>query len=140
MSTDINSIKRKLLIKYPTFGSIIANLKLQANKKIGTAGTDGKVLLYNPEFLEKLPEKEQVFILAHEICHVAFEHIMRSEGKDKRMWNIATDAVINALLNQDGLPIVEGGIDIPEAVNYDAEDMYNKLLEEEKNKQGQQKN
>ena len=137
MSTDIDSIKRKLLIKYPTFGSVIANIEFQASKDIETAGTDGKVLLYNPKFLGGLSEKQQIFIFAHEICHVAFEHIFRSEGKDKRLWNIATDSVINALLKQDGLPIVEGGVDIPEAINYDAEEMYKKLLEEKK-KQEQQ--
>ena len=137
MSTDIDSIKRKLLIKYPTFGSVIANLEFKASKDIATAGTNGKVLLYNPEFIDSLSEKQQIFIFAHEVCHVAFEHIFRSEGKDKRLWNIATDSVINALLKQDGLPIVEGGVDIPEAINYDAEEMYNKLLEEKK-KQEQQ--
>ena len=138
MSTDIESIKRKLLIKYPTFGSVIANLEFQVSHDIATAGTDGKVLLYNPKFLGGLSEKQQTFIFAHEVCHVAFEHIFRSEGKDKRLWNIATDSVINALLKQDGLPMVEGGVDIPDAINYDAEEMYNKLLEEEKKKQEQQ--
>ena len=138
MSTDIDSIKRKLLIKYPTFGSVIANLEFQKSIDIATAGTDGKVLLYNPKFLGDLSEKQQIFIFAHEVCHVAFEHIFRSEGKDKRLWNIATDSVINALLIQDGLPMVEGGVNIPEAINYDAEEMYNKLLEEEKKKQEQQ--
>ena len=138
MSTDIDSIKRKLLIKYPTFGSVIANLEFQKSIDIATAGTDGKVLLYNPKFLGDLSEKQQIFIFAHEVCHVAFEHIFRSEGKDKRLWNIATDSVINALLIQDGLPMVEGGVNIPVAINYDAEEMYNKLLEEEKKKQEQQ--
>ncbi|MBR3249353.1 MAG: hypothetical protein IKF83_01475 [Clostridia bacterium] len=138
MSTDIDSIKRKLLIKYPTFGSVIANLEFKASKDIATAGTNGKVLLYNPKFIDSLSEKQQIFIFTHEVCHVAFEHIFRSEGKDKRLWNIATDSVINALLKQDGLPMVEGGVDIPEAINYDAEEMYNKLLEEEKKKQEQQ--
>lgn len=138
MSANIDSIKRKLLIKYPTFGSVIANLEFQASKDIATAETDGKVLLYNPKFLNGLYEKQQIFLFAHAICHVAFEHIFRSEGKDKRLWNIATDSVINALLKQDGLPMIEGGVDIPEAINYDAEEMYNKLLEEQKKNQEQQ--
>ena len=138
MSANIDSIKRKLLIKYPTFGSVIANLEFQTSKDIATAGTDGKILLYNPKFLNGLSEKQQIFLFAHEICHVAFEHIFRSEGKDKRLWNIATDSVINALLKQDGLPMIEGGVDIPEAINYDAEEMYNKLLEEQKKNQEQQ--
>ena len=138
MSVDIDAIKRKLLIKYPTFGSVIANLEFQASKDIATAGTDGKVLLYNPKFVSGLSDKERTFLFAHEVCHVAFEHIFRSEGKDKQLWNIATDSVINALLKQDGLPMIDGGVDIPEAVNYDAEEMYNKLLEEKKKQQEQQ--
>ncbi len=151
MSTNIDSIKRKLLVKYPTFGSVIANLEFQASKDVERAGTDGKVILYNPKILGDLSEKQQIFIFAHEVCHVAFEHIFRSEGKDKRLWNIATDAVINALLQDDGLEMptttieingelktVKDGIDIPEAINYDAEEMYNKFLEEVKKKQEQQ--
>ena len=51
MSANIDSIKRKLLIKYPTFGSIIANLEFQEEESVGTAATDGKVILYNPKFL-----------------------------------------------------------------------------------------
>lgn len=138
MSIDIDRIKRKLLIKYPTFGSVIANLEFQESIDIATSETDGKVLLYNPKFLGDLSEKQQIFIFAHEVCHVAFEHIFRSEGKDKRLWKTTTDSVINALLKQDGLPMVEGVVNIPEAINYDADEMYNKLLEKEKNKQEQQ--
>lgn len=138
MSGDIDSVKRKLLIKYPSFGSIIANLEFQESKKVASAGTDGKVVLYNPEFVNGLTDKEMIFLFIHEICHVAFEHISRSEGKDKRIWNIATDSVINALLKRDGLQMIDGAVDIPEAVNYDAEEMYNKLLKEQQNSQDNQ--
>ena len=138
MSVDIDSVKRKLLIKYPSFGSIIANLEFQESKEVASAGTDGKVVLYNPEFVNGLTDKEMIFLFIHEICHVAFEHISRSEGKDKRLWNIATDSVINALLKCDGLQMIDCAVDIPEAVNYDAEEMYNKLLKEQQNSQDNQ--
>lgn len=107
MNADIDSIKRKLLIKYPSFGSTIANMEFQEDKTIGTAATDGKVVYYDPKFLEGLSDKQKVFLFAHEICHVKFDHIFRSEGKDKKLWNIATDAVINALLKQDKLEMIE---------------------------------
>ena len=132
---NIESIKRKLLVKYPFFGSVVANSNFIAEPAVGTAGTDGKTIYYNPNFIESITDEEQTFIFAHEICHIAFDHIFRSEGKDKDLWNIATDSVVNAFLKQDGLPIVEGGIDIPEAINYDAEEMYKKLLEEKKQQQ-----
>lgn len=54
MSFDIESIKRKMLVKYPFFGSVVANVDYRANTNIPTVGTDGKVVYYNPEFLEKL--------------------------------------------------------------------------------------
>ena len=137
MSFDIESIKRKMLVKYPFFGSVVANVDYRANKNVPTAGTDGKVIHYNLEFLEKLSVEEQTFIFAHEVCHIAFNHILRSEDKDSYIWNIATDAVINAFLKRDGLKMVEGGVDMADAINYDAEQLYEKLLKE---KQQQQQN
>ena len=129
---NVESIKRRLLVKYPFFGSVVANSNFIAEPAVGTAGTDGKNIYYNPNFIESITDDQQTFIFAHEICHIAFEHIFRSEGKDKYLWNIATDSVVNAFLKQDGLPIVEGVVDIPEAINYDAEEMYKKLLEKKK--------
>lgn len=133
---DIDSIKRKLLIKYPIFGTTIVNLKMQPTDDIPTAATDGKSIFYNPTFIDSLAKNQQIFIFAHEICHVAFNHIYRREGKDAMLWNIATDSVINALLKHDGLPIIEGGVDIPEAINYDAEEMY-ELLKQDSNLRNQ---
>lgn len=137
MNFNIEKIKRKMLVKYPFFGSVVANVNYSSNKNLATAATDGEVIYYNPEFLEKLSIEEQTFIFAHEVCHIAFNHILRSEGKDPRVWNIATDAVINAFLKKDGLKMVEGGVDIADAINYDAEQLYEKLLKE---KQQQQQN
>ena len=104
---NVESIKRRLLVKYPFFGSVVANSNFIAEPAVGTAGTDGQTIYYNPNFIESITDEEQTFIFAHEICHIAFDHIFRSEGKDKDLWNIATDSVVNAFLKQDGLPIVD---------------------------------
>ena len=132
---NIESIKRKLLVKYPFFGSVVANSNFIAEPAVGTAGTDGKNIYYNPNFAESITEEQKIFLFAHEICHIAFDHISRSKNKDEVIWNTATDAVINAFLSHDGLPLIEGAVDIPEAINYDAEEMYKKLLEEKKQQQ-----
>ena len=132
MSYDIESLKRKLLIKYPFFGSVLANVYYKEDDHIDTACTDGKAIYYNSEFLNTLSVNGQLFVLAHEVCHVAFNHILRSEGKNPRLWNIATDGVINQLLQNDGLNIIENAINIPEALHLDAEELYEKLLKEQK--------
>lgn len=134
---NIESIIRRLLVKYPFFGSIIANTNFIADESKKAASTDGKNVYYNPNFIALLTQGQQICIFAHEICHIAFDHINRSKSKDDDVWNKATDAVINAFLKQDGLPLVKGMIDIKEAIYYDSEEMYNKLLNEKRQKQQQ---
>ena len=128
MGFDIGSLKRKVLAEYPFFGSLTAGLEYEETEEVRSTAGDGKTLYYNPEYMTGLTEEEQVFALAHEICHVAFDHIYRSEGKDAEVWKAATDAVINQLLKRDGLEIIDGGIDYPEAIYYDAEEYYEILM------------
>ena len=129
MKSDIEVLKRKMLVKYPFFGSVVTNVDYKESKDIIAAATDGKIIYYNPNFLNELNISEQIFIFAHEVCHIAFNHILRRENKDNDLWNIATDAVINQFLKRDGLTMVQGGVDIKEAINYDVETLYEKLLQ-----------
>ena len=140
MNYDIKSIKNKMLVKYPFFGSVIANVKYEEDKSLGTAGTNGQIIYYNPDYLNSLSKEEQTFVFAHEVCHIAFNHILRSEGKDINLWNIATDGVTNQFLKRDGLKMPEGGVDIADALNYDAEQLYEKLLQEKQQNQENQQN
>ena len=140
MNYDIKSIKNKMLVKYPFFGSVIANVKYEEDKSLGTAGTNGQIIYYNPDYLNSLSKEEQTFVFAHEVCHIAFSHILRSEGKDINLWNIATDGVTNQFLKRDGLKMPEGGVDIADALNYDAEQLYEKLLQEKQQNQENQQN
>ena len=139
MKYDIELLKRKMLVKYPFFGSVVAGVEYIEDNEIPTAETDGEKIYYNPNFLNNLSKEEQTFVFAHEVCHIAFNHILRSEGKDEDIWNIATDAVINQFLKKDGLPLAKGGVDIEEAINYNAEDLY-KLLLKKQNKNEQSNN
>ena len=137
MKYDIAALKRKMLVKYPFFGSVVASVGYKENKDIQTTGTDGETIYYNPEYLEGLSVEEQTFIFAHEVCHIAFNHILRSEGKNLELWNIATDGVINQFLKRDGLKMAPGVVDMAEAINYDAEQLYEKLLQKKQQRQQQ---
>ena len=132
MNFDINFIKTKVLIKYPYFGMITMNVNYEMvdNPLIPTACTDGKTIYFNPNFMNKLTVDEQIFVVAHEICHIAFNHIERAEDKNPDIWNYATDAVINAFLKKDGLPIPLGMIDEKDGLLYAAEELYERLLKD----------
>lgn len=134
----LESVKNGVLRKFPLLGATISNLTFEPSKDIQTAGTDGKRVVYSPKFIESLTYDERVCLISHEIMHNAFDHIMRSKGKDPELWNQATDAVINQMLKVAKLPLPQGGIDIPEAEGKSAEEMYEILQEKKKQQQRQQ--
>ncbi len=130
MIYDITALKRKVIALYPFFGSIAADVEYQETEDIKSIKSDGRNIFYNPKYMSCLSAADQIFVLAHELCHIAFEHTARGKGKDPMIWETATDAVINQMLKRDGLDIIAGGIDYPEAIDYDAEQYYEILLKE----------
>ena len=120
----MEKLRKQLLVRYPFFGSITAGARFIENEDIRSSATDGRDIFYNPGYLASLPDEGKLFVLAHEVCHIAFDHVFRSAGKDPDLWDIATDAVVNAYLESDGLPLAEGAVDMPEALDYDAESFY----------------
>ena len=130
MNTNLKSVIRKILVKFPSFGHTLANIQIKENELIQTACTNGQALYYNPNFIDSLSESQKVFLLSHEICHVELEHMERGKDKNPRLWNIATDAVINAYLEHAGLEPIEGCVQMPDAYQMRAEDMYDTLLKE----------
>lgn len=130
MSFDIEGLQRKVLARYPFFGSVVAGLAYEESDRVKTTAGDGKTIFINPQWMTGLSLDAQVFALAHEVCHVAFQHVRRSRGKDPILWKKATDAVVNQLLKRDGLELPPYAIDFPEAIDYDAEEYYEILMEQ----------
>ncbi|MBR3890573.1 MAG: hypothetical protein IKJ30_00700 [Bacilli bacterium] len=135
MIVDISQIKRNLLIGYPLFGTLISNITFVSSSEVETAATDGKYIFYNENYFKTLSKSEQTFLFAHEICHIAFKHMQRKSDRNLEAWNIATDAIINALLVNDGLSMPKGMIYIEDAINYNCEELYEMLLKDNMDKE-----
>ena len=97
MAVNTNLIydtKRKMLVKYPRFGSEIAtaNIEFRDDLKYHTAATDGKNIYVDPNYFASLSENDRLFIIAHEIMHIKFMHMLRLKDKSGNMrdldvWN-----------------------------------------------------
>ena len=131
MVLEIEQIKTRVLGRYPYFGSVAAGVRFKESFAVEAFGTDGEFIYCNPKSPERFSEDDLVFLFAHELCHIAFNHIERSKDKNLQLWSIASDAVTNALLINDGLKPAPGAVIIPEALDCDAEQFYLKLLEAE---------
>ena len=143
----IYDTKRKMLAKYPRFGSeiAVASIEFKDNLPYHTAATDGKNIYVDPNYFASLSENDRLFTIAHEIMHIKFMHMFRLKDKsgvkrDLKLWNIATDAIINANLERDGFRVKEGYVNMPEALNYSAEEFYQKLLQEKERREQEQNN
>ena len=98
---DIQYIKGQILFKFPLLCVAMMSLPIVPDDRIGTAATDGQQIFYSPKFFSTLSDEQKQFVFAHEVMHVAFNHILRSKGRNQRLWNIATDSVINQILKND---------------------------------------
>lgn len=133
---NVTEIKRKLLIKYPYFGAIVSNMKFIkddtcCSNGMPTVGTDGYDFYYHPDMVDKV--NSNLYYVAHEVSHIALDHINRRKDKDQECWNISADAVINSNLKAEGIEIPFGSVDMDDAIDYDVESYYDKLLKYKKN-------
>ena len=83
MKYDIAALKRKMLVKYPFFGSVVASVGYKENKDIPTAGTDGETIYYNPEYLESLSDISDIVKEDKPIVKEAKKRINKSKKEVK---------------------------------------------------------
>ncbi len=76
---------------------------------VKTLATDGARIFYNPLFMFLIGEDARMFVLAHEVCHVIFDTFTRRGERDFRIWNYASDYVINQVLKDAGLTMPDAG-------------------------------
>lgn len=133
-SYELSEALSRLIHAQPFFAVILMDLlEIQETDQVPTAATNGRHLFINPEWYNPLDIDERVFILAHEVSHVIFEHCPRMKlymdrgvGPDLKewsnnRWNQATDYIINDWLaksNVGRMPM--GGLHHP---NYGADDL-----------------
>ena len=107
----IAKAKTALILEHPFFGNLAMNMPFEISDVVPTAGTNGDRVLFNPDYCERLNDEELLFLVAHEICHPMFDHIYRKGERDHKKWNYAGDAVINPMLQDEGIgQFIEGGV------------------------------
>jgi predicted metal-dependent peptidase len=76
-----------------------------------TAATDGKKIIYNPEFIDGLTLDETMGVICgHEVIHCCMAHHVRRCGRDMERWQIATDLADNEVCKEAGFALPKGAI------------------------------
>jgi hypothetical protein len=106
--------KYVLYKRIPIIGTMLLDMTvIVCDKEItDTMAVDqGRHLFVNPEFAKKelADENDFLFVLAHEAMHIVMLSLFRLGNRNHDIWNIATDAIINWTLVDEGLrPFKEG--------------------------------
>jgi predicted metal-dependent peptidase len=129
---------RMVTVPFPHLAGLAAATRVALDERLPTMGVfaSGR-LVANPAFVRRLKDGELVFVLAHELLHLALRTHDRARGADRVEFNYAHDYIINDILRAElGQPIPAGGLDMPGARNRSAEEI---VLEMRRNRQAQTK-
>ena len=80
------------------FAGVLSVGKVTFTEDIPTACTNGRDVIYNPEFIKSLDDKELNFVVLHEALHKVYQHmhLWKKLWKDNPMLaNMAADYVVN---------------------------------------------
>ena len=135
----LTSVKYAIMADPKTlfYTTILFSLKTKWDDTIPTAAVDGYTLFINPKYFTALPTPTRLFLLLHEILHVALNHITRMGnrtamctigGRQCTLWNVAGDYVINLMLSEAGNSIPKGSLYEPRYRDMNTEQVYDYLL------------
>jgi predicted metal-dependent peptidase len=115
-----------LTVSLPYLSGLAAAVRVTLDARVPTMGVfaSGR-LVVNPEFAERLKDNELIFVLAHELLHLALRTHDRARGSHHLEFNYAHDYIINDILRRElGMEYVPaGGLDMPGASKRSAEEI-----------------
>lgn len=132
----IRKARTALILDHPFFGTVAVGLTPLADPDCTTAWTDGKVLAFNPVYINALSSDALVGLTAHLVLHTALRHHTRRGDRDPSVWNMACDHTINWVLIGAGLRLPEGYLDDPDLRHLPVETVYERLLSRQNQEEG----
>ncbi|GAB7081089.1 vWA domain-containing protein [Megalodesulfovibrio paquesii] len=135
-SLKMRKARSELVLEHPFFATLALRLELREDATCRTAWSDGRVLAYNPHYIEALPLEKVKGLQCHEVLHLACCHHTRRGGRDKTLWNKACDLAINHILLDAGIELPTGFLDDPAHHGKTAEAIYAALTDHDEERKG----
>jgi predicted metal-dependent peptidase len=117
---------REVTVPLPHLAGLAAAVRVDLDDRVPTMGifASGR-LVANPAFAARLAGDDLVFVLAHELLHLALRTHDRARGSGRLEFNYAHDYIINDMLRHalGVTTIPAGGLDMPGAREKSAEEI-----------------
>lgn len=117
---------RMVTVPFPHLSGLAAAVRVNIDHRVPTMGVfaSGR-LVANPGFTARLSNNDLIFVLAHELLHLALRTHDRAVGSSHLEFNYAHDYIINDMLRHalGVATIPAGGLDMPGARDKAAEEI-----------------
>ena len=127
---DYDTLRGELCDRFPAWTGWIERLTISETPIRRPADNDGRSVLVNSRLLSYLIPETQRFCLARELVHIRLEHVLRGKGLEPQTWRRASDAVVNAMLRDEGFRLPDDAQFPPEDRPWSAEELYGRWLGE----------
>ena len=102
---DLESKFAKIIIDLrmirPFYSALYESIEKIESDSVTTIGVTSSKLYYNKDFLDSLYYNELLFVILHEIAHLALKHPLRIGNRIHKIYNIACDLYVNKLLHEE---------------------------------------
>ena len=103
LRTIIQRSRARLMVDNPEFALVLMYLKYVATKQVFRISTNGRVVYFDPDWLQKLTGRETDYILSHQVMHLVREDIKRPAFFSGDRYHHACDIIINSFMRNLGL-------------------------------------
>ncbi|HVG05572.1 MAG TPA: VWA-like domain-containing protein [Burkholderiaceae bacterium] len=114
----VERVLRLVNAPLPHLAGLVAAARVSIDERVPTMGVfaSGR-LVVNPGFVARLNDRDLLFVLAHEMLHLALRTHDRAKGAGRTEFNYAHDYIINDILRSElGVAVIPAsGLDMPGA-------------------------
>lgn len=124
---DIEEIRGDLEEHFPQWASRIRMLHFQDAGNVSPVDNDGRTVFYNDKLMSRMSRESRTFYMAQQLMHIQLAHHARRGEREKSVWKKATNAVVNAMLREDGFRLPSSIMLVKDAAGQSAEELYDVL-------------
>ena len=128
LSDLISATRIRLRRHSPFFAALAMFVDVRFTEEVPIAATDGKMLFFHPEGYGDLQPAERDAVFLHELLHAALLHPVRLGVRDRELFNIAADIVVNGMVAaEQSVALPEGAIRNQKLEHLSVEEVYELL-------------
>lgn len=110
--------------------TILSGLNWEWDTTIPVAAVNNTTIFVNPDCWENISKDMRITVLAHELWHVALQHLARGKHLIWDTYNMAADHAINLMLKEHGYVFEINHLADPRFTGMSAEQIYKILVSE----------